>query len=68
MAQIDFANFEMIKPLFMYKFKDEQDQIEATAESVKEFLHKKLDPTISYKNTRYVKKGNKGQIKKSHLV
>lgn len=23
MERIDFANFEMIKPLFMYKFKDE---------------------------------------------
>ena len=36
----------------MYKFKDEQDQIEATAEAVKEFLNKRSDPTIAYLNTR----------------
>jgi hypothetical protein len=69
MEQIDFANFKMIKPLFMYKFKDEQDQIEATAESVQEFLLKRYDPSVAYKNTRVVKRGKKsGDVKKSHLV
>lgn len=45
MEQINFANSKMIQPLFMYKLKDEQDQIEVKAEQVREYIKGRYDPS-----------------------
>jgi len=47
MSEIEFSNHKLIKPLFLYKLKDEQDQIETALESARDHFSGRFDQELA---------------------